>query len=95
MGLTERDYNPPGLFPTIDPPSNSHLFLLPGEQMTWAHWGEALLNMHAVVWGFGVPGLGPDLDGVGFCFEIEVDGVGLVGRANFTEFRDLVGLEGG
>ena len=76
MGPTERDFS------SLHYPG-SYLYLHPGESMTWNHWLETISNIRNVV---GAPE--KNLNGVGFYFKINVDGIGRVGYGNFT--RNLV-----
>ena len=79
MGLTERDYPDLG-----EPDVTTHLFLLPGEQLTWAHWRDAVDNMWDVI--LGLAGQRGNLMSSGFDFKIEVNGIGGVGHGNLTSF---------
>lgn len=76
MGSYERDYSG---YPSMP---RSHLFLQPGEQMTWGHAIALMSSIRTVVSG-GPTG---NLNGAGFFFEVDVDGLGQVGYGNFTEF---------
>ena len=77
MGEYERDYAN----------GRSHLFLHPGPRMLWQHWQQSVLNMWEVV-ARDDHVLPFTLDGYGFDFEIDADGIGRVGFGNFTEFSE-------
>lgn len=74
MGTTER------CFVGDLQSAGSSLFLHPSEDMTWNHWLATPPNMHNVVGG-----LRENLNGAGFYFKINVDGIGQVGSGNFTQ----------
>ena len=77
MGSTERSFD--GSFE-----AGSTLFLHPGEHMTWGHWATTIRNLRDVI--------APhrrNLDGAGFYFKINVDGMGEIGHGNFTQIPVL------